>query len=466
MKKIRQKISIPIITVIIITSVITIIFFNISIKIYISKETQDELRNSVDNIQVLSNKLFPDRTGNELDDRNIPTEKLQKLRNALKVANLSLNTEILLVSKKQKIIFPQNFDNTFLTDEIVSKSLAELSKEKENSIIEFGINGNMYLTTYKPLTQNSKFVQMLFISSENSTKSLIRIINHSLLIILIISTGIGIIIVEVISKKISRPLINLSYYARKIGSGEFITLEEDNSSVEINELTHSMNDMSIQLKNYDNAQKSFLQNASHELRTPLMSIQGYAEGISKGVFLDAQKQADIIVQESKRLNNLVEELLTLSRIDNNSYKKEVEVLNLSDLMKECIARINGYATKENKELKLCNECENILVRIDENLFIRAVINIISNCIKYAKSQINICILKKDKNAIIKIEDDGNGFSQYDLLHIFERFYKGKQGNFGLGLSIAKACIEYMNGDIIAYNDNGAVFEISLPIEIT
>ena len=194
-----------------------------------------------------------------------------------------------------------------------------------------------------------------------------------------------------------------------------------------------------------------------------MSIQGYAEGISKGIFSDTKKTSDIIVEESKRLNTLVEELLTLSRIDNNSYKKEFEVLNLSELIQECVSRINGYATKENKELNLSIECENLLVNIDDTLLIQAVINVISNCIKYAKSKVDIYTFKKDNNAIIKISDDGNGFSPHDLPHIFERFYKGKQGNFGLGLSIAKSSVEYMNGDISPYNENGAVFEISIPL---
>lgn len=221
--------------------------------------------------------------------------------------------------------------------------------------------------------------------------------------------------------------------------------------------------MSRRLRDYDRAQKIFLQNASHEIRTPLMSIQGYAEGIAKGIFSDIKKAAEIICDESKRLNSLIEQLLILSRIENNTYENEFETMNMSDIIKEYIQKINGYAIKENKSLLLDVKNDNIPVKINEQLLSQAVVNVISNCIKYAKTEVRVCVYKQNTKAVIRISDDGEGISQKDLPHIFERFYKGKKGNFGLGLSIAKSAIEFMGGSIKAYNDSGAVFEILIPL---
>ena len=197
-----------------------------------------------------------------------------------------------------------------------------------------------------------------------------------------------------------------------------------------------MNDMSKRLTDLDKAQKLFLQNASHEIRTPLMSIQGYAEGISKGIFSDTTKSADIICEESKRLNQLVDELLTLSRIENNTDESEFYVLNLSDVMKEVVQKIEGYALREQKKINVMLPPDVIMIKANDALLSQAMINIISN---------------------------GDGIPVQDLPHIFDRFYKGKNGNFGLGLAIVKSAILSLKGSIRAYNENGAVFEIKFQV---
>ncbi len=194
--------------------------------------------------------------------------------------------------------------------------------------------------------------------------------------------------------------------------------------------------MSKRLTDLDKAQKLFLQNASHEIRTPLMSIQGYAEGISKGIFSDTTKTADIICEESKRLNQLVDELLTLSRIENNTDESEFYVLNLSDVMKEVVQKIEGYALREQKKINVMLPPDVIMIKANDALLSQAMINIISN---------------------------GDGIPVQDLSHIFDRFYKGKNGNFGLGLAIVKSAILSLKGSIRAYNENGAVFEIKFQV---
>ncbi|MDD4699705.1 MAG: ATP-binding protein [Oscillospiraceae bacterium] len=75
--------------------------------------------------------------------------------------------------------------------------------------------------------------------------------------------------------------------------------------------------------------------------------------------------------------------------------------------------------------------------------------------------VKITLIQENEKAIIRISDDGNGINEQDLPNIFDRFFKGKSGNFGLGLAIAKSAVEFMKGNIIAYNQDGAVFEIRL-----
>lgn len=90
-------------------------------------------------------------------------------------------------------------------------------------------------------------------------------------------------------------------------------------------------------------------------------------------------------------------------------------------------------------------------------------NITFNCLRYAKTAANITLMEFNENAGIRVSDNGDGIPFSDLPHIFERFYKGRGGNFGLGLAIAKSSVEFMSGTVQAYNcEEGAVFEITLP----
>jgi signal transduction histidine kinase len=223
--------------------------------------------------------------------------------------------------------------------------------------------------------------------------------------------------------------------------------------------------MSAQLENSDKTQKTFLQNASHELKTPLMSIGGYAEGIAQGVLPDTKSAAQIIGAESSRLATLVDELLTLSRIENRTYSKELVRVNLSDILKEYVQRLGGLAAKQRRRLTLNLPDTAVFVAADDTLLSQSVMNVVSNCLRYAKATVGIELVCQKKSAVIRITDDGDGIAQADLPHIFERFYKGKQGSFGLGLAIAKSAVFSMGGDIRAYNsDAGAVFEIALPLD--
>lgn len=465
MKTIRTKISVPFVAIIIIIPVVIMILFNISMNIYAERTAKNELRNTIAGLEVLVKQKVLNGYLDKLrgENANSAGENLAVLRSALHLSKIASNTEFLVISGENTVLFPPSFDDSFLTNAIINQTLEQLQASVSNDLSVLHIDGQKYYASYKALTGRARSVKLLFISRGNSANDIIEMINIILLVIMVIAAGAFVIIALGVSKSISRPITRLSGYAKRIGNGEFLTLPEDESSCEIRELTVSMNEMSERLRRYDSAQKVFLQNASHELRTPLMSIQGYAEGIAKGVFPDTEKTANIICEESRRLNTLVEELLTLSRIENQSYQEAPVILNLSYIIREYVQKIEGYAVKEGKKLRLDVRSSTINARIVDSLLLQAVLNIISNCIRFAKNQITITVFSADAQAVIRISDDGSGIPDADLPHIFERFYKGKKGSFGLGLAIAKSAIEYMGGNIKAYNaEYGAVFEIVLP----
>jgi two-component system, OmpR family, sensor histidine kinase CssS len=233
---------------------------------------------------------------------------------------------------------------------------------------------------------------------------------------------------------------------------------------ELEELVNNINIMSEKLGTYDKAQKTFLQNASHEFRTPLMSIQSYAEGIKYDV-VSNDVAVPIILDEIKRMTNLVEDLLYLSRLDAIEENYNYSNLNFNELITICVDRMNLIAEQNN--IIITTKLPNKIVEIygDEEKLSRAITNIITNCIRYATSSV-IIDLKPLGNSTLQltISDDGSGFEINEIPNIFDRFYKGKKGNHGLGLSISKNIIGKFNGKISAGNlDSGAFFLIELPI---
>lgn len=465
MKTINTKILQPYLITIFLLPCITILLFNISMRLYMDKSSEQELKNTVQGMEIMIKQQAIDGFFDEIIENSNPTvyNKLLNLRSAIRLTRLAENTDFLIMSATDKVLFPNSYDDSFMSSSIINKAFSNLINIPDNEIVVFRLGTKKYYAAQKHLSNRIRSARLIFISNGSSAKGFVQAVNLILITIIITTAGISAFIAYGISKSISRPITKLAESAKRIGHGDFIVLEDNTSSAELHELTSNMNEMSERLKNYDQVQKNFLQNASHELRTPLMSIQGYAEGIAEGVFTDTKKTALIICKESKRLNSLVEELLTLSRIENKSYRSEMTVINLSDIIKEYVQKIHGYAIKEEKSITLHIQNEKIPVKIDENLLAQAIINITSNCIQYASSEVMIYLHSTNSEAVIKITDDGRGIDQNDLPHIFDRFYKGKKGNFGLGLSIALSIVEYMGGTITAYNLDGAVFEIHLPL---
>ena len=226
-----------------------------------------------------------------------------------------------------------------------------------------------------------------------------------------------------------------------------------------------MNMTANELDKYDKDQKVFFQNVSHELRTPLMSIKGYAEAI-KYKMMNDDEAADIILEEGNRLEELVEELLYISRMDNITKDSVRTKRDLREVLSDCVIKEKSIALKNSIEIIYDFDDEPVFFECEEKSLYRAFINIINNGLRYSKSKMIIrCRNNKDK-IIISIENDGEFIDEKDILHIFERFYKGSKGKNGIGLSIVKSAIEMHGGSIYAENcENGYVkFLIEFPKE--
>ena len=210
-------------------------------------------------------------------------------------------------------------------------------------------------------------------------------------------------------------------------------------------------------------QQTFFQNASHELKTPLMAIQGYAEGIQAGV-MDTGSAAEVILAESDRMTELVDELLDISKIDMGRQPLALSEMDVRELLYDSMRAVEPIAAGGGITITPDFPETPVMVSCDDTRLRRAVTNILSNGVRYARSQLHLTCHADKRHVTIRIQDDGDGIAEADLPHIFDRFYMGKSGKSGIGLALAKEIIHLHKGTIRAYNgDSGAVFESKFAI---
>ncbi len=465
MKTIRWKFTSMFIIATTAIMVIVLILFNIAIRIYFERNARSELKNTFSTMNILVENQLMQAVISDKGSK----EALLSLSAALTASRLTGNTEFFIFSDEFELKFPKDPSGTLLSNMLLKK-IESYDFDGSGTIERARTPSGVYFIAGMPLDKlESGDLFIVFVSGMSVRNELIGAINLFLVAIMLVALGIGIFYTIASAKSLTRPIQKVSAYAKEIGNGNFIAIPPDNSTLETSALIESINEMSGRLKTSDQAQKVFLQNASHELRTPLMSIQGYSEAIEKGIGDDPKRAASIIKAESIRLTTLVEELITLSKIDNNIYDREFQSLDLGEAISDCVYRLNGLAMKESKKITPMLQ-QGVAIMGNDTLLSKVLGNVVSNCIRYAKTEVRIKLERQkgpavvNEYAVITVSDDGEGFSGEDLPHIFERFYKGEGGKYGLGLAIAQKALEIMCGSIEANNgEMGAVFVIRLPL---
>ena len=218
--------------------------------------------------------------------------------------------------------------------------------------------------------------------------------------------------------------------------------------------------------------REFTANVTHELKSPLTSINGYAELIATGLVKndDIKKFGQIINEEGNRLLNIIDDILKLSKLDEENLEEGRNEINIKNVVESCIQRFKRLTDKKN--IKIVNEIDDIYIRTHESLFTDLITNIYENAIKYNKvnGQIAIKYIKDRRFIKLIIEDKGIGIKKEDLPRIFERFYVADKQrtrtlkSTGLGLSIVKHICDYLNYDIKVESKYGygTRFIISIP----
>lgn len=299
--------------------------------------------------------------------------------------------------------------------------------------------------------------RLLIYADVTSITSFTRRVNVILLIVILAAVLISVLLSRRFARSFAKPVQDLSEFAAQIGSGKLEQRELNYRDVEFSQLAASMNRMVSELNDAKQKQETFFQNVSHELRTPLTSIRGNAEGIVFGV-IEPQAAGRVILSESDKLGGMVEDILYLSRMGKGRPEGAAEPLDLREVLSLCVSDLRTEAAKKGLSFTFDFDEEPVLLPIREQDAQRLFGNLISNAVRYANQEIRLSCHGGVRAVAVRVADDGPGIAPEDLPHVFERFYKGKDGKHGIGLAIAQSVAEAYHGTLRVWNDSGAVFE--------
>lgn len=467
-KTILRKIMLPIIIMLMIIPVVSGSVFYISITRYTYRQARREMDSLNESVRAAMERNLgetDDRVNaNNFDNREDDRLKLLISQVALIASGNSGNGRIVILSGEDKVVYPKDEEQRKEIQKLINE-FDTLVKEDTGDIKKVKLsNGDRYLVTMHDAQVHTKrFGKIIVYCNTENMGRLIKWSTVDVFIVVILSAIVIFFTIYTVCKKIIKSLTKLCNEAERIGSGNFKKIEEEFSVQELKSLQKSMNYMIEQLKDADEMQKMFFQNASHELRNPLMSISGYAQGIEQGVFDDDRQAAHTIVEESTRLTEIVESLLTLSRLDAHKVEVNVELIDVQDIVENCIDRIYGLAVRKKVDILFDRVSCKVQLESDRKMLEKILDNFLSNAVRYAKGKVDIVVKNNLEKINISVIDDGEGIDNEDMPHIFERCYKGKGGNYGIGLAIVAGVAKILNADITVYNtkSGGACFEVEL-----
>ncbi|MGG3941303.1 ATP-binding protein [Peribacillus psychrosaccharolyticus] len=233
-----------------------------------------------------------------------------------------------------------------------------------------------------------------------------------------------------------------------------------------------------ELKKLEQMRKDFVANVSHELKTPITSIKGFSETLLDGALKDEEALKSflmIILKESDRLQALIQELLDLSRIEQQEFVLNIKPLELTPILEETRTILNGKAVEKDIELTLHTPENPVWIEGDSYRITQVFLNLMTNALTYTPNggRVEVAVKEQIDDVIVTIRDTGIGIETEELPRIFERFYRVDKarsrdsGGTGLGLAIVKHILEVLHGEITVASEpgKGTVFTVLLKKQI-
>lgn len=455
-----RKLSIGILIAILGSIILTSFISNYTVSKKFKEYLVDEHKTKVDNAVKIIQDLYKDK-GNITTINQDEIQRYAQLQELyIEIRDLDNNT---IYSSGNSYLKPKT-----MMDNMMGSMMNNFS----------GMNLGEYTENKYPFLYNNKNVGTIIIGYfgtsylSSASVTFISTLNHSFILSAIVALIFGFIISLVISRQLSKPLINITETANKMRAGNLeVRAVVETNTKEIDELSSSINYLAETLNNQQMLRKRFTSDMAHELRTPLTTLKTHIEAFIDGIWEPTTERLKTFYEEIERLTKLVDNLRNLEKLEQaklNLYKSEID---LSIEIKKIIDAFSPLYIKENYSL-VSHITPELKILIDKDKFKQIMHNLLSNSFKHLKpkGEVIVILTKENQNIIIKVIDNGIGIPEKDLPYVFERFYRSdisrstNTGGSGIGLTITKALVEAHGGKIFVQSNinKGTIVTIEIP----
>lgn len=323
-------------------------------------------------------------------------------------------------------------------------------------VTNFGVEGAVVVCSVVPYIQNMQFGVM-------------RLFMVAVLFVIILTLMVS----TIISRRISKPVKEMTAVAKRIAAGDFSQRVSRDAEGELGILAASFNQMTVALGEMDEVQSSFISDVSHELRTPMTIISGFVDGVLDGTIPEEEhkKYLEIVLSEIKRLNRLVNDLLEMSRLNSGKIEYKMVPFDITENVRKAVVSFEKGIDEKHIDVSVDFEDDAMYVAGNSDSIYRVITNLMDNAVKFTPEggQIKIKTETEGNKTVISIENSGNGLTEKELNHIWDRFYQtdksrsAEKRGVGLGLYIVKNIMQAHNNEIYAESEEGKwtrfVFEL-------
>jgi len=326
-------------------------------------------------------------------------------------------------------------------------------------VVSFAVNGNGGVVL---LSQG--------VGDVNTAASLVE---RRILIATALALAVATVVGWGLALAVSRRLGKLESASSRIAAGHFDQPIGDDSPDELGRLARSFDLMQERLAQVDRARKDFIANASHELRTPLFSLGGFLELLAEEDLDPATREEFVLTmrEQVSRLTKLATDLLDLSRLDSGAVKVDSEPVDLAAAARGLVREFRGLAARHGSRVVLARPPRGLPHGIGDEQRVQQIGRVlVDNAVRHNPegTQVRVAVAADDGHVTLTVSDDGPGIDADSQRHLFERFWRGPQGNAsgsGLGLAIAGELAQRMGGEIaVSSGDDGSAFALRLPAD--
>lgn len=331
----------------------------------------------------------------------------------------------------------------------IAKYKAELINNNKDYMILYAPKTNVKSILYAINLNNGNYVFLnTTLEDMNSATALLKKQLIYLILILIVASSIVAIFV---SRRLNRPILKIISTAREMGKGNFNVKFEKSNVQELDELCDVLTVAASEMNKTEELKRDLLANVSHDLKTPLTMIRAYAEKVRDITYKDAKKREkdlNVIIEETERLNNLVNDLLDLSKIQAGECDLNITEYDIVKNIKEILKRYDIVVDREGYSFEL-DMPTSAKVKADKTKIEQVIYNLINNAIEHTGDdlKVKITVKKQLDSVLISITDTGVGLTEEEKSLVWNRYYKKEKKHkrnvvgSGIGLSIVKGILE-------------------------